>query len=183
MSHMNESCHIWMGHFTYECVMSHMNASCHMWIRHVTWMRHVTCKWVMSHIWMGHVTCEWVKSHVNESCLSYDWVMFSVNESYYMGKSQITCEESCHIWMSHVTCKWVMSHMWMRHVTCEWVMSLTCMIQFPPILSLSPVSIVYVGRDSIIHVLVWHDWFICEQLFVDESCHTYNWVVSDICNW
>jgi len=28
MSHMNESCHIWMSHVTYEWVMSHMNESC-----------------------------------------------------------------------------------------------------------------------------------------------------------
>jgi len=28
MSHMNESCHIWMSHVTYEWVMSHMYESC-----------------------------------------------------------------------------------------------------------------------------------------------------------
>jgi len=68
MSHMNESCHIWMSHVTYEWVMSHMNESCHIW------MIHVTYEWVMSHmtewchIWMSHVTYAWVMSRMNEWC-------------------------------------------------------------------------------------------------------------------
>jgi len=40
MSHMNESCPIWMSHVTYKWFMSHMNESCHIW------MSHVTCEWV-----------------------------------------------------------------------------------------------------------------------------------------
>jgi len=91
---MNESCHIWMSHVTYEWVVPHMNESCHIW------MSHVTYEWVMSHmnkshhIWMSHVTYEWVVSHMNESChiwmspITYEWVMSHMNES-------------CHIWMSH----------------------------------------------------------------------------------
>ena len=60
MSHMNESCLIWMSHVSYEWVMSHMNESCLLWISHVSH------EWVMSHInesclmWMSHVTYEWV---------------------------------------------------------------------------------------------------------------------------
>ena len=38
MSHMNESCHVWMSHVTYGWVMSHMNASCHIRMSHVTHM-------------------------------------------------------------------------------------------------------------------------------------------------
>ena len=45
---MNESCHIWMSHVTYELFMPHMNESCHAW--------------------MSHVTYKWVMSHTNESC-------------------------------------------------------------------------------------------------------------------
>jgi len=37
VTHMNESCHIWMSHVTYEWVMSHMNESCHIWMSHVTY--------------------------------------------------------------------------------------------------------------------------------------------------
>ena len=104
MSRMNESCHIWMCHVTYECVTSHINES----RRYVVVSAHVTSEWVMSHmneschIWMGHVTYEWLISRMNESC---------------------------YIWMSHVTCEWVMSHIneschvWMSHATYEWVTS------------------------------------------------------------
>jgi len=35
MSHMNESCHIWMSHVPYEWVMSHVNESCPIWMSHV----------------------------------------------------------------------------------------------------------------------------------------------------
>ena len=35
VSHMNESCHIWLSHVTQKWVVSHMNASCDTWISHV----------------------------------------------------------------------------------------------------------------------------------------------------
>jgi len=60
MSHMNESCHIWMSHVTYESVMSHIHESCH--------------------IWMSHVTYEWVMSHMNESC--HIWMSHVSTHSY-----------------------------------------------------------------------------------------------------
>jgi len=137
MSHMNESCHIWMSHVTYEWVMSHMNESCHIW------MSHVTYEWVMSHmnaachIWMSQqhlkviyvtcVCCTRVMMHV-----TYEWVM---NASCHTWMRHVTYEKV--IWKSHehlrvtyrVTYEWVMSHMnasrhtWMRHVTHRKVMS------------------------------------------------------------
>ena len=150
-----------MIHVTYEWVMSHMNESCHIWMSHVTtdrnscqiaagthviyWMEHVSCAMScevscyvctkMCYFWMSH-------ARVNESChiraeivaqnrhircwdlgreshflysmshVTYKWVMSHMNES-------------CHIWMGHVTCEWVTSHMieschiWMSHVTYE----------------------------------------------------------------
>ena len=76
MTNMNASCHIWVSHVTYKCimstslrhvtykwVMSHMNESCHIW------MSHVIYEWVIRHIWMSHVTYEWVTSHMNEFSL------------------------------------------------------------------------------------------------------------------
>jgi len=48
---MDESCHIWMSHATYEWAASHMNTACHVWISHVI------DDWVMSrmdegcHVW------------------------------------------------------------------------------------------------------------------------------------
>jgi len=95
MSHMNESCHIWMSHVTYEWVMSHVNQSYHEWMYHAIyasyhiWMSHVTYEWVISHmheschIWISHVTYEWDMSHIN--CITpyirhttYKWVMSSI---------------------------------------------------------------------------------------------------------
>jgi len=110
---MNESCHIWMSHVTYEWVMSHMNESCLIWVSHVTY------EWVMSHmnesclIWMSHVSYEWVMSHMNESCLI--WMC------------QVTVNESCPTYMSTifmhvpVVCAPVKSHM--SQVSCEWIIS------------------------------------------------------------
>jgi len=121
MLHMDEPCHIWMSHVTYEKVMSQMYESCHIWMSHVpSNLTHLKCDmspvtyvWVMSHTnesshcWMGHVTYESVTWHMSESChicmshVTYEWAMWHMNKS-------------CHIWMSHVTYEWV---------TYGWVMS------------------------------------------------------------
>jgi len=75
MLHGNELFDIWMSHITYEWVMSHMDESCHIW------MSYVTCEFGMlrrnesCHIWMSHVTYEWVMSHLNESYHTYEWVV------------------------------------------------------------------------------------------------------------
>ena len=100
MSHMNESCHIWMSHVphinescdTYEWVMSHiivshvthMNESCHIWMCHVT---HMNAIGVMSHIFMSHVT------HMSESCDTYEWVPWHIWISH-----DTYISESCHIY-------------------------------------------------------------------------------------
>ena len=69
MSHMNESCYIWMSEVTYELVIPRENESCHIWMSHITWMSRLHLQIcseglqsVMSHmnepryIWMSHVT-------------------------------------------------------------------------------------------------------------------------------
>jgi len=97
MSHVGQSCHIWMSHITYGWVMPHINASCHIL------MSPVIFDWVMSHMielcltWMSHATYEWVVSHINESCLSwmsrvtFEWVISCMN--WDMSHTN----ESCHI--------------------------------------------------------------------------------------
>jgi len=112
-SFMNESCHIWvisMSHVTHEWVMSHIGESCHIWLSHVPY------EWVMSrmsescHISVSHVTYQWVMSHMSESChtwvshVTYEWVMSHMNES-------------CHIWVSHVTHE-TPTHMHTPHWMC-----------------------------------------------------------------
>jgi len=152
--------HLWMSHTTHMIASCHtLNASCH------------TYEWVMSHIWMSHVT------HTNESCHTCEWAM-------------------SHIWMSHAThvddsfiyvawlihmCDMAHSHMWHDSFICvTWLIHICGMT----------------------HSYVWHGSFICvtwlihicsmtphiqcvmphiwkrHATHVDESCHTYEWVMS-----
>jgi len=66
MSCMIDSCHTCV-------VVSHMNETCHIW------MSHVTPEWVESR--MSHVTYVWDMSRVNTSCHTCEWVMSYLSES------------------------------------------------------------------------------------------------------
>jgi len=173
MSHVNESCHIWMSHVT--CNESRhfkrTSESCPMW------MSHVPCEWVMSPCYkrlhlddsMSHVnesrhTHEWVTSHVRMSHVVFEWVMLHLNESCPPA-TRARLMMSHYTWMSHVaytneshhTYEWAMLHLnescriWMSHVVFEWVMSpcYTCSLD-----------------DVTSHM--------------NESCRTYQWVTSHI---
>jgi len=96
MSHMNESCHIWMSHVTYEWVISHMNESCHIWRSHVTY------EWVMSYI--GEVSIEEGQRHGVERRVFW---------------CRLRWQMSRHTWMSHVINESVRSHM-IGHVIYRW---------------------------------------------------------------
>jgi len=128
-----------MSHVAYEWVMSHMNESCHIWMSHVTsitcngrvrmnlsescnilkescpiWMSHVSYEWVVSHIWMNHVPYKCDMSHMNESCRIW---MSHVTSNTCTGRVRMSLngtwlilKESCPIWMSHVPYEWAMSH-------------------------------------------------------------------------
>ena len=106
---MNESCHIWMSHVTYEWVMSHMNESCH--------------------IWMSHVTYEWVMSHMNESLHMNESCQYT-NENcvaFRCGQCCVTviCERQhsrhhtlthyCHTTLSTTECDTTLSHHTLSH--------------------------------------------------------------------
>ena len=74
---MDESCHIWMSHVTYEWVMSRMNTSTTRTSRIFTRLCSSMYEWVMSHmnesynVEMSNVTYEWVnyqdESHLYSS--------------------------------------------------------------------------------------------------------------------
>jgi len=132
---MNESCHIWMIHVTYEWVMSRMNQSCHVWMSHVTyeWATHFTIRpsdetysskkkslvkyeavAESFHMWMSHVTNERVMSRINKSLTQ----PLRAEDQ----RTNESCEEgngSCLVWMSHFTYEWVMGRE-------SWVMSHLC---------------------------------------------------------
>jgi len=102
-------------------------------------------------VWMSHVTYEWVMSHMNESC---------------------------HIWMSHVTCEYVKSKspIFIRTVcTLWWVMA------YSDVWRGSFICVTWLIRMcDMTHSYVWLDlrWLLC--VWVDVSCHTYEWVASHI---
>jgi len=97
MSRINKSCHVWIGHVTYEWVMSRMNES--------------------HHTWTSHVTHERVMSHMNESC--HTWTSHVTHERVM---SHINAKHGCG--MSHIH---VLYHIWVRHIntTYEHVISIS----------------------------------------------------------
>ena len=109
---------LWISHVTYEWGVSHMNESCHAWLGYVTY--HLSKGLVVSIGWVSWID---VKS-IHESLASVDRVnglrqmslAKPIRESCHVWMSHVTCElvvshmnESCHIWVSHVTHEWVMS--------------------------------------------------------------------------
>jgi len=138
--HMNESCRIWISHFTIQrshgasIIESRYTWESHITNKCVTSFHHTnkawcTYAWVTLHmkesyhIWISHVTYEWVMSHMNESCLiQVRYFTIQLSLGAHMNKSRYT-------WESHFTYKCVTSHMnrsrhiWMNHVVYESVIS------------------------------------------------------------
>ena len=110
-----------------------------------------TYEWVMSHIWISHVT------HMNESCHTYEWVMS------HIWMSRVTrMNESCHrgvcVWLTHTL------HLDVRtRKSCAW--SVVSQIRMS--------HVKHIFESCHIHKsnCVTH---------MNESCHTYEWVMSHI---
>ena len=108
---MPASCH------TYEWVMSHINESCLVWMSHVTRMNESfqghsesmpqSCLLRMSHVPRMNEsdhTYEWVMSRMNEPYHTHEWVMSGPQRVDASVKSHVSpMNESCLIWTSHVS--------------------------------------------------------------------------------
>jgi len=119
-----------MGHVTYKCAMSHINESCHVWIRHMRISEspcvYESCVYVMTHLEYVRMR-ESRRMHHQSTKYLYTW------------SGHVThVNKSCHVWMSLATGKRVMSrvneswHIWMSHVTygrVEWRISELCRTQ------------------------------------------------------
>ena len=98
------TCHMWGSlHLAihqpqmciYVYILSHMNESCHMW------MSHVKCEWFISHMNESCPTREWGMSHIHES--SQVWMFTSTRDKNaspdsFMGRvtyARIMCIEFC----------------------------------------------------------------------------------------
>jgi len=83
ISHVDESCHIWMHHVTHGCIMTHTKDTELTYYRPCSPLPHTIVS-TSHHIYMSHVTYECIMSNINESC---------------------------RIWMSHVAYECIVWHM------------------------------------------------------------------------
>ena len=98
MSHMNESCHIWMSHVTYGM----RRLACHVWHSGIYTCIPVSVRYTCNFMWIRHVTYEWVMSH-----MEWDDLLENVTNASY--EADKVCIYVC-TYMSHVTCESAMSH-------------------------------------------------------------------------
>ena len=183
VTHMKESCPIWMGHIPYEWAMSHqihvMEECEWVWMgRGTYWGSHVPYEWVTSHIWMSHVPYEWVMSHMNESC--------HINYMYWKSANEFEWDvahiegvmshmnESCPAWVSHVPCMSESRPIWMSHVT-----SNTCTRRVR--MNLNGTCHILQESCSIWMSHVPYEWVMWPQIHVLEECE---WIwMSHVTYW
>jgi len=165
-THMNESCHtythewvmsrihIWMSHAT----RTHTNESCHAY----------TYEWVTSHVhvWMSHVT----HAHMNESCHTYECVTHTHWNRTWTGMHAAPwraapCAMYC---IPSLVTRWVGS--WNLKVSSvEYSLFYRALLQKRPVLLRS--------------LLVVATSYEIAKSHLNESCHTYEWVMSHIHIW
>jgi len=139
MSHMNESCLIWMSHVSYEWVMSHMNESCLIWMSRVSFLYSCRChihEWVMSHTQTSHFIYIKESCHINRvishtssliathpHCNTLQHTATHYNTLQHTTTHYNTLQHTAtHYNMSHIIesrhiHKKVMAHTWKSHVT------------------------------------------------------------------
>jgi len=191
---MNDQCRTYEGvtsrilhRFVLPFAETSMNESC------------CTHEWVVSHVWMSHVT------HMNESCCAYEWHHESAP---YEWVTQTHLNEShVHIWMSHewmtqrvthneslivsYTYEWVTNewHHEYERVANEWNNEYEWhneLLQKKPVLFLT-LCVIHIWMSHVTYI--WTIYFthtprvrsaFCRHdiTHINESCHTYEWVMS-----
>jgi len=141
VSHVKESCDMWMSHVTYVYTYTHIYMYTHMHICvyrhkciHLYVYLHFLCMnegGVCIDIHVRIYLCIYI-FYISVRHITYKWVTPCMNTSRHIWTSHVTYEQvtsrmnkSRHIWTSHVTYEQVTSHMnksrhiWTSHVTYE----------------------------------------------------------------
>jgi len=127
-----------------------MNASCHIY------------EWVMWHIWMCDMWHIWHTDHVTSQQRPLRGSTRFMNDSYHISSSHVThINESCHIY------EWVMWHICMCDMWHTWHTDHVTSQQRPLRGSTRFMNDSYhISSSHVTHM--------------NESCHTYEWVMSHI---
>jgi len=160
---INESCH------TYEWVTGNVsprqiiriNDSFHTY----EWVISHIYEWVMSHI---HVS-ESCHTHASESCHTHVWV---VSRSMNRKRDHMKRESA-----PKFSYKWVMSHIWASHLTQIWESHVTHTRASHVIRMYESCQAVWIEREIAENVSPRN------IIRTNESCHTYEWVISHIYEW
>jgi len=124
MSCTNASCHAsniqcyYLARGLLASHVTHVNESCHIW------MSDVICMNKSWHVWISHVTYKWVTSHLQYSIfLDLARRLFVSGVAFLCDMTHGACRDTlcvqAHMNESCLTCEWVIPQMWMSRVMCE----------------------------------------------------------------